>query len=106
MVRIRRRNHGVKYVDSCDGGERGWLTIFFCPLFTPLPPSHSQDAAREDHKKKQAMISEWNEEELRMLDKALVKFPIGTAKRWDQVTAYVRTRTLDEVMVMVKERQV
>lgn len=26
----------------------------------------------------------------------------GTAKRWDQVTGYVRTRTLEEVVEMVK----
>ena len=26
----------------------------------------------------------------------------GTAKRWDQVAAYVRTRTVDEVTDMVK----
>lgn len=44
----------------------------------------------------------WNEEEVRMLQKALVKFPQGTARRWEQVAAYVRTRTVDEVMEMVK----
>ena len=26
----------------------------------------------------------------------------GTAKRWEQVAAYVRTRTVDEVVEMVK----
>ncbi len=26
----------------------------------------------------------------------------GTAKRWDQVAAYVRTRTVDEVLDMIK----
>lgn len=65
----------------------------------------AREAADVEHKKKLAMMKEWDEEEMRMLDKALVKFPIGTAKRWDQVTAYVRTRTLEEVTVMVKERQ-
>ncbi len=29
----------------------------------------------------------------------------GTPKRWEAVTAYVRTRTLDEVLLMVKEKQ-
>ena len=28
--------------------------------------------------------------------------PQGTAKRWDQVAAYVRTRTVDEVIDMAK----
>ena len=29
----------------------------------------------------------------------------GTPKRWEQVTAYIRTRTLEEVLLMVKEKQ-
>lgn len=29
----------------------------------------------------------------------------GTPKRWEQVTAYIRTRTLEEVLMMVKERK-
>jgi DnaJ homolog subfamily C member 2 len=29
----------------------------------------------------------------------------GTIRRWEQVAAYVRTRTLDEVMVMVKQHK-
>eukprot|EP00955_Chlamydomonas_euryale_P020693 219312-Chlamydomonas_euryale.AAC.1 len=40
-----------------------------------------------------------------MLDKAVARFPVGTPKRWEAVTAYVRTRTLDEVLLMVKHRQ-
>ena len=64
----------------------------------------AREAADVEHKKKLSEMKEW-EEELRMLDKALAKFPVGTAKRWDQVTAYVRTRTIEEVTVMVKERQ-
>lgn len=31
--------------------------------------------------------------------------PQGTPKRWEAVAAYVRTRTLDEVLLMVKEKQ-
>lgn len=49
-----------------------------------------------------ARAKSWNPEEVRMLEKALVKFPQGTAKRWEQVAAYVRTRTTEEVMEMVK----
>ena len=39
-----------------------------------------------------------------MLDKALVKFPVGVPRRWEQVTQYVRTRTQEEVLFMVKVR--
>lgn len=37
-----------------------------------------------------------------MLDKALVKFPVGVQRRWEQVTQYVRTRTQEEIVFMVK----
>lgn len=49
-----------------------------------------------------ARAKTWSEDEVRMLEKAVVKFPQGTAKRWEQVAAYVRTRTVDEIMEMVK----
>ena len=42
--------------------------------------------------------------QVRMLDKALVKFPVGVPRRWEQVTQYVRTRTQEEVLFMVKVR--
>ena len=40
--------------------------------------------------------------QVRMLDKALVKFPVGVPRRWEQVATYVRTRTQDEILFMVK----
>ena len=43
------------------------------PLFPPAPP------------------------QVRLLRKAMDKFPPGTSKRWEQVQAYVRTRTVEEV---------
>ncbi|DBA66447.1 hypothetical protein WJX79_001146 [Trebouxia sp. C0005] len=63
------------------------------------------EAAAEKRKATQARVErmkEWDEEEIRMLEKALEKFPQGTAKRWEVVTAYVRTRTTEEVLDMVK----
>eukprot|EP00798_Chlamydomonas_sp_ICE-L_P018069 gene18069-24493_t len=64
-----------------------------------------KNASSVEHQKKLATMSEWNEDELRMLDKAVSKFPVGTPKRWEAVSAYIRTRTLEEVVLMVKERQ-
>lgn len=49
-----------------------------------------------------ADMGEWSEEELRLLEKAMKKYPIGTKQRWEQVAAYVRTRTPEEVVTMVK----
>ncbi|GLI61035.1 hypothetical protein VaNZ11_003299 [Volvox africanus] len=62
-------------------------------------------AAKEEHRRKMAAMREWTEEELRLLDKACTKFPMGTPKRWEAVAGFVRTRTLDEVILMVKDRQ-
>ena len=39
------------------------------------------------------------------LTRPLPPSPQGTPKRWEQVTAYIRTRTLEEVLLMVKEKQ-
>ncbi|KFM27960.1 DnaJ-like protein subfamily C member 2 [Auxenochlorella protothecoides] len=39
---------------------------------------------------------------VRLLQKALDKWPAGTAKRWEVVQGYVRTRTTDEILDMVK----
>ncbi|KAK9863220.1 hypothetical protein WJX84_011390 [Apatococcus fuscideae] len=64
-------------------------------------------AAEEEKAKKREAATKaartrtsWDEEEIRMLEKALEKFPQGTAKRWEQVSQYVRTRTQDEVVEM------
>lgn len=43
--------------------------------------------AKRDHAKKMKEMREWNDDELRMLDKAVKKFPMGTPKRWEQVTS-------------------
>ena len=67
--------------------------------------AYLQEAARVEHQRKLDALREWGEEEVRMLDKAVAKFPQGTPKRWEQVTAYIRTRTLEEVLLMVKEKQ-
>ncbi|WIA15047.1 hypothetical protein OEZ85_001747 [Tetradesmus obliquus] len=64
-----------------------------------------ENLAKRDHAKKMQEMREWGDDELRMLDKAVKKFPMGTPRRWEQVAAYVRTRTLDEVLLMVKEHQ-
>ncbi|KAK9842937.1 hypothetical protein WJX74_004641 [Apatococcus lobatus] len=66
-------------------------------------------AAEEEKAKKREAATKairtrtsWEEDEIRMLEKGLEKFPQGTAKRWEQVAGYVRTRTVDEVLEMVK----
>jgi hypothetical protein len=41
--------------------------------------------AKRDHAKRMQAMREWSDDELRMLDKAVKKFPLGTPKRWEQV---------------------
>lgn len=53
---------------------------------------------------KQVELPEWEEEELRMLAKGLKKFGKTTARRWECITGYVRTRTQDEVIQMAKAK--
>jgi hypothetical protein len=45
----------------------------------------AQNLAKRDHAKKMQEMREWSDDELRMLDKAVKKFPMGTPKRWEQV---------------------
>ncbi|CAL8462322.1 g1855 [Coccomyxa elongata] len=59
-------------------------------------------AKRVAERNKVEKAKEWSDEEVRLLEKALDKFPQGTVKRWEQVSAYVRTRAVDEVLDMVK----
>lgn len=44
-----------------------------------------QSMAKRDHAKRMQSMREWTDDELRMLDKAVKKFPMGTPKRWEQV---------------------
>ncbi|GAB4822471.1 hypothetical protein N2152v2_009517 [Parachlorella kessleri] len=62
----------------------------------------AKQAEQAERQQRQARLREWDEEEVRMLRKALDKFPPGTSKRWEQVQGYVRTRTVEEVLDMVK----
>mmetsp|Transcript_31788 Transcript_31788/g.38414 ORF Transcript_31788/g.38414 Transcript_31788/m.38414 type:complete len:648 (+) Transcript_31788:312-2255(+) len=48
------------------------------------------------------MLKKWSEEDIRMLEKALKKFPKGTARRWEVIANYLRTHTQDEIIAMVK----
>ena len=50
-------------------------------------------------------LADWTEEEIRKLDKALMRFPSGTAKRWEKVTASIGTRPQNEVIVVAKQRE-
>ncbi|KDD72319.1 hypothetical protein H632_c3521p1, partial [Helicosporidium sp. ATCC 50920] len=47
-------------------------------------------------------LEAWDEEEVRLLRKALAKFPPGTARRWEVVQTLVPTRTVPEILSMVK----
>lgn len=47
-------------------------------------------------------LEEWSTEEVRLLNKALDKFPPGTSKRWETIQGYLRTRTENEIIDMVK----
>mmetsp|Transcript_36400 Transcript_36400/g.102819 ORF Transcript_36400/g.102819 Transcript_36400/m.102819 type:complete len:682 (-) Transcript_36400:227-2272(-) len=63
-----------------------------------------EEKLRLEAEKNAQTMSEWSEDEVRMLEKALTKFPQGTARRWEQVTNYMRTRSQPEILEMVKVR--
>jgi hypothetical protein len=53
--------------------------------------------AKRDHAKKMQSMREWSDDELRMLDKAVKKFPMGTPKRWEQVRRLAELLLLSSV---------
>ncbi|KAK9818427.1 hypothetical protein WJX72_012515 [[Myrmecia] bisecta] len=59
-------------------------------------------AKRQEEAERKARLNSWQDEEVRMLEKAVAKYPQGTAKRWEAVAGYVRTRTVAEVLEMIK----
>lgn len=48
---------------------------------------HNAEARRrkQERERIEARARDWNQEEVRMLEKALLRYPQGTAKRWEQV---------------------
>ncbi|KAK2078664.1 hypothetical protein QBZ16_003504 [Prototheca wickerhamii] len=61
----------------------------------------AERAAREAARRAEALAA-WSEEEVRLLQKALDKWPPGTARRWEVIQGYVRTRSAEEITIMVK----
>jgi DnaJ family protein C protein 2 len=53
---------------------------------------------------KEEDFSNWNEEEEKMLQKALRKFPKGTGRRWETIALYLRTKSADEIVKYVKAK--
>jgi len=49
------------------------------------------------------VTTDWAPEELTMLARGLQKFPGGTARRWDAIAAFIRTRSATEVLEMAKK---
>jgi hypothetical protein len=47
----------------------------------PATPPRPQDIAKRDHERRVASMTAWTDEELRLLDKAIKKWPMGTPKR-------------------------
>ena len=62
----------------------------------------SKKEEKEALEKRLANLDQWTVEEIRLLNKAMDKFPPGTSRRWETIQGYLRTRTTDEIIDMVK----
>ena len=65
--------------------QPAWTRVRPCQVCVLLLCLTPQDIAKRDHQKKLQEMREWSDDELRMLDKAVKKFPMGTPRRWEQV---------------------
>jgi hypothetical protein len=64
-----------------------------------VPSSSSQNNEAQESD----AIADWTEEELKLLSKAIARYPGGTQERWEKVSAFVKTKSIDQVMQKVKE---
>ena len=53
----------------------------------------SKKAQEEEKKKAEVVDSNWTPEEIKLLTKAIVKFPPGTKQRWFVITDYIGNKT-------------
>ncbi|XP_062522627.1 dnaJ homolog subfamily C member 2-like isoform X2 [Corticium candelabrum] len=65
-----------------------------------------QQTAKQPHSK-----TRWNEEELKLLVKAVQRYPAGTINRWEQIASFITahvpssTKTPEEIISQVKRQQ-
>ena len=55
-----------------------------------------QEKARKEEEKKKKE-ADWTLDELSLLSKGLVKYPVGTKNRWATIASYLGTKTSEEV---------
>ena len=53
----------------------------------------------EEKKRKEA---DWSLDELSLLSKGLVKYPVGTKNRWATIASFLGTKNSDEVLLLSK----
>ena len=63
----------------------------------------SKKAEEEEKKKLEVVDSNWTPEEIKLLTKAIVKFPPGTKQRWFVITDYIGNKTQKEVLKKAQE---
>lgn len=52
--------------------------------------------------KEEEIGADWSTEEMQLLVKGLKKFPVGSVRRWDQISIYLGSRTPQEVIAVSK----
>ena len=60
-------------------------------------------AEEEEKKKAEVVDSNWTVEEVKLLTKAIIKFPPGTKQRWFVITDYIGNKTQKEVLKKAQE---
>lgn len=64
----------------------------------------SKPSSKKPAAKKESILSCWTKEEIEKITKAFIKFPAGTANRWEQVTLFVGgDKTINDIVKMSKE---
>jgi len=64
---------------------------------------HKDAAKQRQEEEKKKKESEWTMDELSLLSKGLVKYPVGSKNRWATIAAYLGSKSSEEVLSKAKE---
>ena len=90
----------VKDLQGSEDPVRFFREFYAKKTNTTFTPSTTVSDAKK--KEKCSSTDNWAASELALFQKGLTKFPVGVPKRWEEISVFIGTRTLEEVIAMSK----
>merc|ERR1712126_20994 len=89
--------------ESDEVDEDGYLVLQPAKVEEYVPPEEKKKTKTKGGKQKvdecdEALEDDWNQDQQRSLEQALVAFPKGTSERWDRIASKVEGKTKEQCM--------